>query len=180
VKYFTPELLAECRSLDSDVAEEAALEWQKRASAYRERILQLKKEARLPFGVQHVMRHTTLHDANLLALHFAKVRGQTSLLLTFRLAGGDGRRGVQLCYMGLAGLSIVPHQANTSGDTELFALYDEFDVSADDTVTHSILMTGGLEIRIRFAKLIVTDLTKVVVPARGRSSITEELAEMAD
>ena len=35
MKYFTPELLAECRSLDSGVAEAAAVKWQRRAEAYR-------------------------------------------------------------------------------------------------------------------------------------------------
>jgi hypothetical protein len=71
------------------------------------------------------------------------------------------------------------HQPSVPGGTELFALYDEFDVSAGDTVTHSVLMTGGLEIRVQFAKLIVTPLTKVVAPARGQTGIKEQLAEMA-
>lgn len=175
MKYLTPELLAECRSSDPDVAEAAAAKWQRRVEAYRKRIREIHD--RLPPGVRKLMRSVTLHDASLLTVNHAKVRGRTQFFLSFQLADGDGRAGVQLRYDGVKRLD-VELDANASGDAVLFALYDEFDVSADGTLTHSILMTGGAEIRVRFTNLHMTPFTRVVAPGRGRSDI-RELAEMA-
>jgi hypothetical protein len=177
MKYFTPDLLAECRSLNPDVAEAAAIQWQRRVRAYRKRLLEIQD--RLPLGVRQLLRFTTLHDASLLTLNLAKVRGRRNLFLSFQLPGGDRQAGVQLRYDGFKGLRVRFHEPNVSGDAVLFALYDEFDVSADDTFTHSILMTGGVEIRIRFSRLLLTRFTRVVAPGRGRSDIMEQLEEMA-
>ncbi len=177
MKYFTPDLLAECRSLNPDVAEAAAAKWQERAGAYRERLRQIRR--RLPLGARRLLRHITLHDAYLLTIHFAEVRGRRQFFLSFQLAGGDGRTGVQLLYDGVDRLEAALHEPNLSGDTDLFALYDEFDVSADGALTHSILMTGGVEIRVRFANLVITRFSRVVAPGRGQSNIKAELAAMA-
>lgn len=173
VKYFTPTLLASCRSSDPDVAEAAALKWQKHASAYRKRLQEIRP--RLPLGSRQLIRFTTLHDARLLTLNRAEVRGRPNLFLSFQLAGGDGQAGVQLRYAGVKGFVVVLHAPNVPGDTELFALYDEFDVSADGTVTHSILMTAGVEIRVRFMRLLLTRLTRVVAPGRDRPDIKKQL-----
>jgi hypothetical protein len=70
---------------------------------------------------------------------------------------------------------VLLHEPDVPGDAELFALYDEFDVSADGTVMHSILMTAGIEIRIRCTRLLLTRLTRVVAPGRGRPDIKEQL-----
>ena len=40
-------------------------------------------------------------------------------------------------------------------------------------------MTGGVEIRVRFANLLLTRFTRVVAPGRGQSNIKAELAAMA-
>jgi hypothetical protein len=121
------------------------------------------------------MRSTTLHDARLLTLSLAQVRGLPNLFLSSQLAGWDMQEGVQLRYGPFKGFMVLQHEPNVSGDTELFALYDEFDVSADGTVTHSILMTAGVEIRVRFTRLLLTRLTRVVAPARGRPDIRKQL-----
>jgi hypothetical protein len=176
VKYFTPDLLAECRSLDAEVAEAAAAKWQRRAAAYRKRIQEIQQ--RLPLGVRRLMRSLTLHDAYLLTTNLAKERGRTQFFLSFKLADGDGRTGVQLRYDMGKPLKVVLHEGTTPAGTVLFALYDEFDVSEDGTLTHSILMTGGAEIRVRFTNLLVTHFTRVAAPSRGRSDV-KELTEMA-
>jgi len=173
VKYLTPTLLARCRSSDPDVAEAAAIKWQQRGSAYRKRLQEIND--RLPPGARQLMRSTTLHDARLLTLNLADVRGQPNLFLSFQLAGGNAKAGVQLRYDGFKGCEVLLHEPNVPGDTELFALYDEFDVSAGGAVTHSILMTAGVEIRIRFTRLLLTSLTRVVAPGRGRPDITKQL-----
>jgi hypothetical protein len=176
VKYFTPDLLAECRSLDPEVAEAAAAKWQRRAAAYRKRLQEIHH--RLPLGVRRLMRSITLHDAYLLTTNLAKERGRPQFFLSFKLADGDGRAGVQLRYDMVKPLKVVLHEGTAAAGTILFALYDEFDVSEDGTLTHSILMTGGVETRVRFTNLLVTLFTRVVAPGRGRSNI-KELAEMA-
>ena len=173
MKYFTPDLLADCRSLDPDVAEAAAAKWQRRAAAYRKRLHEIQN--RLPHSVRQLMRSLTLHDAYLLTVNFAKVRGRTQFFLSFQLADKTGR-GVQLRYDVVKPLKVL-HAQNVPNDTVLFALYDEFDVSADLTLTHSVLMTGGIEFRVRFTNLHVTHFTQVVAPGRGRSNI-QELMEM--
>jgi hypothetical protein len=179
MKYFKPDLLAKYRSRDPDTAEAAATEWQRRAEAYRKHLKQIQD--RLPSGVRQLLRSLTLHDAHLLTFNVAMVRGRPQFLVSYRLPGGDGRAGVLLRYDGVEGLKVVDHEPQGAGETGMVALYDEFAVSADNRVTHSILMTGGVELRIRFARLVVTRLTRVVAPGRGRPDIKEQLAavEMA-
>jgi hypothetical protein len=176
VKYFTPDLLAQCRSLDPEVAEAAAAKWQRRAAAYRKRIQEIQQ--RLPLGARRLMRTLTLHDAYLLSTNLAKERGRTQFFLSFKLSDGDGRAGVQLRYDLAKPLKVVLHERAAPAGTVLFALYDEFDAKEDGALTHSILMTGGVEARVRFTNLVVTHFTRVVAPGRGRSDV-RELAEMA-
>jgi hypothetical protein len=177
VKYFTPELLAKCRSSNPDTAEKAAVQWQRQAENYRERLQDIQD--RLPPGVRQLLKYTTLHDAHLLTINLAEDRGRVQLFLSFQLAGGDRRAGVLLRYDGFEGLEVLFHERKVPDDTALFALYDEFDVSADDRLTHSLLLTAGVEIRVRFRKLLLTRLTRVVAPGRGRSGIKDQLTEMA-
>jgi hypothetical protein len=177
VKYFTPELLAKCRSLDPDDAQAAAAKWQARAAAYRRRLRET--ERRLPAEVRKVIRVLTLQDAFLLTINLAEGRGQTRFFLSFQLADGDGRAGVQLRYDLVKPLKVLLHKPNTAGDRQLFALYDEFDVAADGSFTHSILMTAGVEIRVRFTNLLITRFTRVVAPGLGRAGIKEQLVELA-
>jgi hypothetical protein len=176
VKYFTPELLAEYRSSNPDVAEAAAAKWQARAAAYRERLQEIRH--RLPLGVRRLVRAFTLHDAYLMSVHFAEVRRRRQFFLTFRLADKECRTGVQLRYDSLKRLSVVFHGPNLSPDTILYVLYDEFNVSTKGTVTHSILLTGGLEIRVQFANLRITRFTRVVAPAPARFDV-RALQELA-
>ncbi len=176
MKHFTPNLLAQCRSLDPGVADAAAAKWQRRAEAYRKRIQAIR--SRLPVGVRRLMRSMTLHDANLITVNHAEANGRSQLFLSFRLAGKGGKTGVQLRYDRVKTLKVLSHDGAVSPDTEIFALYDEFDLLADGTVTHSILLTGGLEIRVRFTNLYVTPFVHVVALGRGRSDI-DELAAMA-
>ena len=53
VKYFKPELLAECRSSNPDIAETAASKWQKNAEAYRKHLQAIRD--RLPSSVRSLM-----------------------------------------------------------------------------------------------------------------------------
>ena len=116
----------------------------------------------------------------MLSTNLAKERGRTRFFLSFKLeykykGGGEG---VQLRYDLAKPLKVLLHEEAGSAGTVLFALYDEFNVLDDGTLTHSILMTGGVEMRVRFTNLLVTHFTRVAAPDRGRSDI-RELAEMA-
>ena len=152
------------------------MKWQGRAEAYRKRLQEMQPG--LPLGVRRLLRSLTLHDASLLTINLAQARGRTRFFLSFQLADRDGRAGVQLRYDTVKPLKVLLHEPNTSGDAVLFALYDEFDISADGTLTHSILMTGGVEIRVRFTNLLLTRFTRVAAPGRGMPDFKQQLAAM--
>jgi hypothetical protein len=177
MRYFTPELLAECRSSDPDAAEAAAQKWRRRAEAYRKRLEEISDC--LPLGVRRLKRSVTLHDGYLLTINHARVRGRPQLFLSFQIPDRSGWAGVQLRYDLVKPLQVKLHDPNASEDTKLFALYDEFDVSADGTVTHSILLTGGLEIRVRFTNLHLTPFTQVGGQGLRRSDVKQHVVEMA-
>src|SRR5438552_5952067 len=52
MKYFKPDLLARCRSLDDEVAEAAAQEWEQAITDYRARIKAIR--LRLPTGARRL------------------------------------------------------------------------------------------------------------------------------
>ena len=158
------------------VADAAAAKWLQRAEAYRKRLLAMR--SRLPLGVRRLMRSMTLHDANLITVNHAAANGRSQLFLSFRLAGKGGKTGVQLRYDRVKALKVLSHDGDAPLETEIFTLYDEFDLMADGTLTHSILLTGGLEIRVRFTNLFVTPFVHVVALGRGRADI-DDLAALA-
>jgi hypothetical protein len=174
VKYFTPELLADSRASDPDVAEAAAVKWLRRADAYRKRLKEIHD--RLLPGVRKLLRSVTLHDARLLTLNFALVQDQPRYFLSFQLAG-EGGAGIQLRYDVVKPLKVVFHDPKASIETELFVLYDEFDVLAGGTLTHSLLMTRGVELRLRFTNLHITYFKKMVMLGRERSNLQVQLQE---
>ena len=53
MKYFKPDLLARCRSLDDQVAEAAAQEWEQAITDYRARIKAIR--LRLPTGARRLL-----------------------------------------------------------------------------------------------------------------------------
>jgi hypothetical protein len=177
VKYFKPDLLAECRSSDPDIADAAAARWMKNAEAYRKHLEKICD--RLPGNVRSFLRSVPLHDASLLSVNLARRQDRTRYFLSFQLADSDEHAGVQLCYDRVKLVEAKDHDPSAARDTTIFALYDEFDVLPDGTLTHSILLTGGIEIRIKFSRLIVTHFTRVVATGRMQMDIKEDLAELA-
>jgi hypothetical protein len=129
--------------------------------------------------VRKLKRSVTLHGAYLLSINHAQVRGRPQLFLIFQLADRATWAGIQLRYDLVKPLQVVFHHPDVSGDTELFALYDEFDISADGSFRHSILMTGALELRVRFRNLLLTPFTQVGGQGFRRSDVQKHLVEMA-
>jgi hypothetical protein len=175
VKYFTPNLLAKFRSDDPAVAEAAAAKWQLHTESYHKRLKEIQYS--LPSSVRQFMRSVTLHDAYL--VNIARASHRPQLFLSLQLPDTHGQAGVQLRYVLVKPFKVRFHEANASPDAELFALYDEFDALQNGTLTHSILMTAGVEIIVPFSHLSIVQFTKVVAPTRGRSDFREQLAAMA-
>ena len=177
MNYFTPELLARTRSVDDNEAEAATCEWEQHIAAYNARLAQMRRQ--LPLGVRQLLRRVSLHDAQLLTLN----RAGSELFLTFRLAANAGKQagGVELRYR-LAGQSkLILHepQRPPNGPVSRWVLYDEFAETRGAGVrayTHSLLMTGGLEFRIRFANLRLRQFGMVLLADSKPSEIQKELA----
>lgn len=169
MNYLTPDLLARFRSLDDEVAEAASAEWERRCEAYNQHIKAIR--AHLSRGARRLLRCCSFHDAKVLALaaddalHFSLLlernkpgerEGKQRLELRYRLAGGVAK-----------GYEIHRHEA-LSGDGKPFGwwLYDELDVAKGDVpaMRHSILFTGGYELRLTFFAVSCRRLDFLALP----------------
>ncbi|HEV3262145.1 MAG TPA: hypothetical protein VG013_35160 [Gemmataceae bacterium] len=183
MKYFTPELLAHSRSLNDDAAEVADDKWERRIIAYKVHLKEIRRH--LPLGARQLLKHVSLHDAQLLTINRGRNRTGSELCLTFRLAGSASKSagGVELRYS-LTGQSrlVVLHepQALPNGPVTRWVLYDEFDLAQKGRVTaftHSLLMTGGLEFRIKFFNLRLRRFGRVLLADSNPAEIEKELAD---
>jgi hypothetical protein len=175
--YMTPELLARFRSVDDDISEAAAEEWERRGMEYRGHLEQLGSRPDLPRGLRKLLKRDILHDAKVLTMAvdkgncfslFLELAGPVNpqdrhLELRYRLAGGPG-----------SGLEFIEHPI-LKGDGKPFGwwMYDEFDVTAGkvEAYTHSILFTGGWEVQLRFFSLACRPLDFLWLPANGEGVI---------
>jgi hypothetical protein len=178
MKYLTPELLARTRSLDDDAADSAAVEWEQALAAYHSGLQTFRRN--LPLGARQLLRHASLHDARLLTIN----RTGTDLFLTFRLAKAAHKLGggVELRYRLADQSKLVIHQSEAlpNGPSTRWVLYDEWDQGdqgTEQTFTHSLLMTGGLEMRIKFRNLQLRWFGRVLLADSKPSEIETELAD---
>ena len=167
MKYFKLDLLTRCRSLDDDVAEAAAEEWEQAITDYRARIKAIR--LRLPTGARRLFANFSLHDAKLLAILSGKRSPRFTLLV--RLEGTPSQPGdvLELDYLIVAGkhggIAFRKHHQlpQKDGPGAAWILYDEFDLDEQRTFfTHSLLLTGGHEIEVRFHNLRIRPLTEVL------------------
>ena len=170
-------MLARSRSLDDDEAEAAAAEWEKKIAAYHVRLKEIRRH--LPLGARQLLKHVSLHDAQFLTLN----RAGSELFLTLRLPCNAHQQagGVELRYTLLGQSNLVVHEPETpaNGPVARWLLYDEFDEARAGRVrayTHSLLMTGGLEFRIRFCNLRLKRFGMVLLADSKPSEIKKELA----
>ena len=167
MKYFKPELLARCRSLDDEVADSAAQEWEQAITTYRNHLRDIRQ--RLPAGARRLSSRVSLHDAKVLAL--TTRRNQPCLTLLIRLEGTASQPGnvLELAYHLVAGphggLIVRKHQQSKKDAPSLgWVLYDEFDLDEQHAFfTHSLLLTDGSEVEIRFHNLRVRQVEEVLV-----------------
>src|SRR5262249_38355655 len=111
MKYFTPELLARCRSTDDEVADDAADKWEQALAAYKTRLRKIRSH--LPLGVRQLLRRASLHDAQCLVITTSGSGAEKELFLTFRLAGSSQQPagGVELRYR-LSGRTTLLREKN--------------------------------------------------------------------
>jgi hypothetical protein len=182
MKYMTPELIARFRSEDDAVAEPAAIEWERQCEAYRKHLQEIR--AGLSRGAKLLSRRYYLHNAKALAMAADKVpyfsifleldtpaesASETRLELRYRLVGGLHK-----------GYEMVKHEA-LAGDGKPLAwwLYDEIDLSRGEVpaMTHSILFTGGYEIRLTFFAVSCRRLDFLSLPTNDDGVVDVTLME---
>ena len=121
----------------------------------------------LPRTVRSLLRHFSLHDARVLMIGYREERRSFSICMQL---DGTPQRGVQITYR-LAGEPEFIHHESFSGEgTPLEWLYDEIEVPSEGpypVVQHSILFTGGQELRLVFHDLKWVRYQKMVSSASG-------------
>ncbi len=164
MRYLKASLLERCRSLDDDLAEAASDEWDRAVAKYNAALAAIRHQ--LPVGVRAVLDHFSLHDARVLSI--VSARGRLSLVIRLESAAKRAGRMLELIYtLAKPGWGVVPR-----GDAQEWPKdrgriqYDEFGKAAGGpgaVFSHSLMLAGGYELRIRFTDLHVRRLTRVVI-----------------
>lgn len=178
MKYMTPDLLARLRSPEVAAAEAALAEWQEACDRYNRHVEDI--QAGLPPAARKLLSpRLNLHDARVLALAVDEAPllsiyveldrprkpGDRYLELRYRLAGDRG-----------AVLKLTRHSA-LEGDGKALGwwLYDELEVLREGETTtfaHSILFTGGVELRVLFFSLSCRRVQQLLLPSAVPSDET--------
>jgi len=168
MKYFRPELLARCRSSEDSVADAAAKEWDEAVAAYRARFKSIR--GKLPPGARRLCTKASLHDARLLGAAWSERQAIFTILLQVVGAKGRGGEVLEMNYHPVAGpnggVTLGPRTLSEKDAPRLVhVLYDEFDLDEEHSFfTHSLLLTNGREIGIRFHNLTCRWLEHAVSP----------------
>jgi hypothetical protein len=157
MKYFTPELLTRCRSSDDNIAEIAADQWERAIAVYNARLARIRPD--LPLGARQFLKHVRLHDAECLTIKTLEGAAGEELFLTFRLAKDNGKPagGIELRYS-LVGRTILLLHPTLQPEWDTLSLCALRRIrsarpSPRQVCTHSLLLSAGLELQIRFANL---------------------------
>lgn len=168
MKYFKPELLTRLRSRDDNVADAAAMEWEEATAAYQARFKKVRDK--LPVGVRRLCSKVSLHDARVLGAACSTRNPLFGILLRLEGSAGESGEVLELTYHPVAGpnggVHIGTHApSETTARNGVWVLYDEFDIDEEHAFfTHSLLLSDGREIDIRFHSLAVRRLGQVFTP----------------
>jgi hypothetical protein len=172
MQYLKPEILARLRSLDDDVAEAAANEWEQAVARYNAELDAIRPI--LPAGVRTLHAHCSLHDARIRGILLASRRPRLSLLIQLEGRSAHPGAALELRYV-LAGTSKHPgftirgHPVPERDVQDWGRIqYDEFSIVADapvDVFAHSLLLRGEAELQIWFTEMQVRPLAKVILPS---------------
>jgi hypothetical protein len=181
MNYFTPELLAECRSDDEAVAGAASEKWEEQATAYAKSLERIRQF--LPNQFRILLDGYYLHDSK---VSFAGLMDQ-KYLITLKL-DTPPHNTLFLTYE----LSDIPELAmhSTAGSTvgPIEWLYDEVELCPPDSIrreplnnsfTHSILLSDGMELHLTFRNFSFVESSSTQVFVSGSYSHTRpELARV--
>jgi hypothetical protein len=165
VKFFTPDLLLRFGSEDTATANAAQDEWEIQNGNYLKRLREIRSA--LPRSVRTFISQFCLHDAKLLILG---LRHDLRMLSLFLELDDAEETGLQLIYDLVRKPELLKHPELAEKGTPMEWLYDEFDVKKKGgrrVFTHSILLTGGRELRLSFHKLHLMPYKKMVVQEEG-------------
>jgi hypothetical protein len=158
MKYFTPDLFVRFQSLEADSVSDGMDAWEEAIQHYREQLHSLLPLA--PEGVRRLHDHYYLHDAEVLTL------GQEGPLFILVLRLDPPYRDLVLTYT-LTDEPAIDRAALPAehSSKQIEWLYDELAlVSAVPAVCdHSILLSNGWELRLRFTDLQVTPFRSLVL-----------------
>ena len=168
MKYFKPELIERYRSINDDIADAAAKEWEEAIVSYRARIKAIR--TKLPAGVRRLRSRVPLHDSKIFGVAISDPKPLFSMLIQLEGTARHPGEVLELNYHSVAGPNggihfRMPTSAITKVLKDARILYDEFDV--DEThgfFTHSILLNDWREFEIRFHNLSYKRLGRVYVP----------------
>jgi hypothetical protein len=154
VKHMTPELIARFRSNDDAIAEPASVEWELQGAAYRKRLKEIR--TCLPPGARRLLQRYSLHDARVLTMAADEVP-HFSVFLELDCPTSEADRYIELRYRlagGIAKTLKLLHYEELAEDGKPlgWCMYDEIDMEEGpvEAFTHSILFTGGWELRLTF------------------------------
>jgi len=182
MKYMTPELLARFRSDDDAIAEAAAEEWERRGEEYRARLDGIRSRSGLPQGVRKLLKRDSLHDAKVLTMAADKNNLSIFLELTGTIDPADKRLELQYRLAGgpSKGLELQEHP-ELAGDGRPLGwwLYDEIDITDGkvEAFTHSVLLTGGWEMRLTFFTLSWRRINFFYPPTNSEGLVDPKEAE---
>jgi hypothetical protein len=176
MKFFTPDLLIRFGSTDDAIADAASDEWEQVHAAYVTHLQRIRPD--LPRGMRRLLRRYYLHDAKVLAVaadekQFFSIflelnKPQDKFLeLKYRLVGNGKKPGFSL-----------HRHSELAGESKPLGwwLYDELDVAGGDLAafTHTILFTGGIELRLAFFQFTCSRVNFFVRPMNSAAEDTTD------
>ena len=160
MKYFTPELYLRLSSKNRTVVEKAHNDWEEAIQGYAEQLNRIAPK--LPASTLTLAKSLCLHDYDYLGLNMPQAPDLNNSVAA--LVTRHNRSLVVLVYL----LAEDPLIQEVDGPwpfskEKVHWLYDEFDLRADGTQQHEVLLSNGRILTLRFE--VVQELKHEMHPA---------------
>jgi hypothetical protein len=172
MKYFTPERYLRLGNLEDKQAFLAAQQdWEQAVTKYATQLRRIQEQ--LPAGLRRLVDSVYLHDARVLGMWLGRVSRFTISLQP----ESDPSRLVVLTYSLLEPPGVNKRALPPESCSEPVAwLYDELDIQSATkkrlrVFVHSILLSNGWEIRLRFRDVTVTRPMSFIPGDPGESDL---------
>jgi hypothetical protein len=171
MKYMTADLVAKLQ--DENMPDAAAEEWERAIDAYRRHLRSIWDD--LPSGAKTLFRRYCPHDVRVLDI---AVYGKHPIVLIFLRLDEPYNKDVLLQYVLVKNLEIYNHPSlDKLGEPWQEWDYDEFDAveeNGNSYFTHSILFSGGRELKISFKDLRCRPIRKFFRPMQRANGTGDE------